>query len=101
MRQIRLGVAMRRDWMSEDDAVRGVSLANRGEKTPYQLETRQVSLSITGSMPNLHHFLARLDKIDKFIHTKSVSLQRSDTGENSAALKMDILLFDLVQKPAE
>ena len=40
-------------------------------------------------------------EIDKLIHTKNVSLTRSEEGENAAVLEMDILLFDLTKKASE
>jgi hypothetical protein len=101
MLQARLGDPMKRDWTTEDNAVDDFSVSNRGNPTPYQLETRQISLSIAGPMPNLLHFLARLCEIDKMIHTKDLNLKRSGSEENSAILTMDVLLFDLVKKVEE
>ena len=99
MRQIRFGEPIRRDWTTADDPVRGGSAAERGEKTPYQLEARQISLSVTGSMANLHEFMAQIHRLDQFIHTKSVALKRAEDGGNAAIMDMDVLLFDLVKKP--
>jgi hypothetical protein len=101
MRQIRLGDVVRRDWTEDDDPVRGTSLSERGEPTPYQLETRQIAISLTGSMANLHDFLSRIHDRSEFIHTKTVNLKRSDGAENLANLDIDILLFNLVKKAVD
>jgi hypothetical protein len=101
MRQIRLGDAVRRDWTAKDHPVRGTNLSERGDPTPYQLETRQIALSISGSMANLHDFLSRIHDRNEFIHTKTVALKRSEASENLANLDMDVLLFNLVKKTAD
>ena len=99
MRLIRPGDPLRRDWTTKDHAVRGLNVTDRGESTPYQLETRQISLSVTGSMPNVLEFLARIHRLDRFIHSRQISLKRADVGGNTAILDMDLVLFNLIKKP--
>jgi Tfp pilus assembly protein PilO len=101
MRQIRLGEGLRREWTSDDHPVRSATLAERGDETPYQLETRQLSISLTGAMANLHEFMARIHRLDKLIHTRSVSVRRADEEGDTTTMEMDLLLFDLVKKPIE
>jgi len=98
MRRIRLGDATRRDWMENDSPVAGPDAANPGGKTPFQLVSRQLSLSIDGQMPKLHEFLAEMHKIDKTMHTRSISLQRAGRTKGVASLDLDIVLFDLEKK---
>lgn len=99
MRLIRPGDPLRRDWTTRDHPVRGLSATHRGDNTPYQLETRQISLSVTGSMPNVLEFLARIHRLDQFIHSRQISLKRADEGGNTAILDMDLVLFNLIKKP--
>jgi Tfp pilus assembly protein PilO len=98
MRQIRLAQPARRDWTTKDDPLLGTSAADRGADTPYRLETRQLTLSITGAMANLQDLMSRIHKIEKFIHTKSFALKRSTESENMTILEMDLLLLNLVKK---
>jgi len=98
MRRIRLGDPTRRDWMENDSPVTGVDLADPGNKTPFQLVSRQLSLSMTGEMPKLHAFLAEMHKIDKTMHTRSISLQRTGRSKGTATLDLDMVLFDFEKK---
>ena len=99
MRLIRPGDPLRRDWTTKDHAVRSLNVTDRGENTPYQLETRQISLSVTGSMPNVLEFLAHIHRLEQFIHSRQISLKRADEGGNTAILDMDLVLFNLIKKP--
>lgn len=98
MRRIRLGDATRRDWMENDSPVTGADLVDPGRETPFQLVSRQLSLSITGQMPKLHGFLAELHKIDKTMHTRTISLQRAGRNKGTATLDLDMVLFDFEKK---
>lgn len=98
MRRIRLVDATRRDWMENDSPVTGADLADPGKKTPFQLVSRQLSLSIDGPMPKLHEFLSELHKIDKTMHTRSIMLQRAGRSKGVATLDLDMVLFDFEKK---
>lgn len=95
MRRIRLGDPTRRDWMENDSPVTGANPADPGAKTPFRLVSRQLSLSIDGQMPKLHQFLSELHKIDKTMHTRTISLQRAGRTRGIATLDLDMVLFDL------
>ena len=98
MRRARLGNATRRDWMENDDPVTGADPTDPGNETPFQLVSRQLSISITGKMTKIHGFLAEMYKIDKTIHTRSITLQRAGRTKGTAMLDLDLLLFDLEEK---
>ncbi len=98
MRRIRLGDASRRDWMENDSPVKGVDLVDPGRETPFQLISRQLSLSITGEIPQLHAFLAEMHKIDNTMHTRSISLERAGRSQGAATLDLDMVLFDFEKK---
>lgn len=98
MRRIRLDGATRRDWMENDSPVTGPDLVDPGQKTPFQLVSRQLSLSITGQMPKLHEFLAEIHKVDKTMHTRSITLQRAGRSKGVATLDLDMVLFDFEKK---
>jgi hypothetical protein len=100
MRNVRLGDPISRDWTTNDDPVTLVNMADRGTSTPFQLVTRQMSLQITGTMPNLSRFLERLSKLNGLVHTKSISLRRTSQQSTNTSLDMEILLFDLARRPA-
>ena len=66
--------------------------------TPFRLATRQMSISITGSNPNISTFLEKLHEVDHLMHTKMISLRRSDSRPSETSLDMEILVFDLFLK---
>lgn len=98
MRRIQLGNATRRDWMENDSPVKGANLVDPGDKTPFQLVSRQLSLSITGQMPKLHEFLSEMHKVDKTMHTRAITLQRAGRTKGTATLDLDLVLFDFEKK---
>lgn len=98
MRRIRLGDASRRDWMENDSPVKGADLVDPGDKTSFQLVSRQLSMSIDGQMRKLHELLASMHKIDKTMHTRSIMLQRAGRSKGDATLDLEMVLFDLEKK---
>ena len=62
MRRIRLGSATRRNWMENDSPVTGANKAEPGRETPFELVSRQLSVSITGKMPVLGQSASQLPR---------------------------------------
>jgi hypothetical protein len=87
---------MRRDWTENDTPVDHTRIADRGKDTPFQLVTRQLTIALEGPMANVKNFLGKLHGMDRFMHTKSISLMRGSSGMTE--LDIDILLFELVPK---
>lgn len=91
-----------RVWNQNDHPVAGTKLRNTGGETPFQLETRQLALSVTGPMSGLYEFLEGLHRIDKVVHARAMAIK----GESSAGsaekeigmLDMSLSLFDLTKK---
>jgi hypothetical protein len=90
----------RRPWKSNDSPLLGPPTGNPGQETPFFLTQRNAKIRIEGPMPSIYTFLARLNQMDRFIHTKMVSLQRSDADENQTQLRIEMTLFDLERKSA-
>lgn len=90
-----------RKWNMNDHPVFGEKIKNKGAETPFQLETRQLALSITGPMSNLYRFLEGVNKIDKVMHAGSMSIKGgsesfgSNDVEESGTLDMTLMLFNL------
>ena len=99
-----LSDASKRQWNENDHPVSGTRLRNTGGKTPFQLETRQLTLSIAGPMSGLYAFLEGLYRVDKVVHARAMSIKGGDSaaGNNKDAgtLDMNLLLFDLTKKQA-
>lgn len=93
-----------RVWNENDHPVAGTKLKNTGAETPFQLETRQLTLSITGPMSGLYTFLEGLNRVDKVIHARAMSINGGNSAggnENeTGTLDMNLLLFDLTKRAA-
>lgn len=85
------------DWKTNDRPLSGSKRNERGDDTPFELETRSLKLLIAGSMGSIHKFLAGMHKIDRMIHGTAISLKK-DNGEQGATLYMDCVLFNLARK---
>ncbi len=84
--------------MENDSPVTGADKTDPGKETPFQLVSRQLSVSISGKMPKLHEFLSEIYKIDKTLHTRAITLQRAGRSKGMATLDLDLMLFDLEKK---
>ena len=98
MSSIKLDDSSTRVWMEEDDAISGRRRVDRGQETPFELVTWQLSVTITGPMAGIHQFLSGIHRINKLVHTKTVSMRRSANEENKTVLQLDLLLFNLARK---
>lgn len=96
MERLVLGGELRRDWTENDAPVNHTAIVDRGGDTPYQLVTRQMTVSMEGSMKNVKQFLSELHDLKRMIHTKSISLSRNSLGKMD--VNIDLLMFDLVKK---
>lgn len=93
-----------RVWNLNDHPVGGEKLKNTGGETPYQLETRQLSLQVTGPMNGLYRFLEGLHQVDEVIHARAMSIKggKSSDGDRTdvGMLDINLSLFDLTKKEA-
>ncbi|MBC8352929.1 MAG: hypothetical protein H8E66_13120 [Planctomycetes bacterium] len=92
----------RRTWNQLDHPIAGTSLRNTGGETPFQLETRQLAISVAGPMSGLYAFLEGLHGIDKVIHARALSIKGEASADpnkkNAGTLEMSLSLFDLTKK---
>ncbi len=92
-----------RKWSQNDHPVFGDNIRNKGVETPFELETRQLALSITGPMSNLYKFLEGINRIDRVMHAGAMSIKGgnesfgSSDEEESGTLDMTLMLFNLTK----
>ena len=89
-----------RVWNENDHPISGNRLRNTGGETPFQLETRQLSLSITGPMTGLYEFLEGLHEVDKVIYARAMGIKGAggEKGYETGTLDLNLLLFDLTKR---
>lgn len=90
-----------RIWNEKDSPVAANRSKTPGVETPFQLETRQLTLSITGPMSGLYAFLEGLHRVDKVIYARSMAIKGGSSGggksNDTGTLDMNLLLFDLTK----
>lgn len=101
VRKSNLGDASTRPWKEEDHPLNGTRRHDSGGDTPFQLETRQVSLLVTGPMAGLYSFLEEIHQVDKLIHSQAVTIKSSNDDGTAASMGMNLKLFDLTRKHSD
>lgn len=102
VRRIDIANPISRDWLADDGPLETPTkqqLKDKRSKTPFQLQTRSVALSITGTTVEVMSLLKALDTEDWLMHKQSVEI-RPTAGE-SRVIQLDVNLryFALVRKP--
>ncbi|HUG68973.1 MAG TPA: hypothetical protein VMM76_14585 [Pirellulaceae bacterium] len=97
--RVQLADPVTRVWKENDHPVMGTKLKNAGGDTSFQLETRQITLAVTGPMDGLYAFLEGLHRIDKVIYPRSMSM-KGGNDDQVGNLDLTLSLFDLTKKEA-
>jgi hypothetical protein len=101
VRRLDLGSPSRREWGVKDNPLDEVKkqLAPN-ERTPFQLETRSVALSVTGGSGEVRALLKAIDADPRAKHTQQLELR--PVGDSGSQLQLDVTLwyFALVKAPA-
>lgn len=99
--RVQLGDPSTRVWNENDHPVSGTKLKNTGGETPFQLETRQITLSVTGPMDGLYAFLEGLHRIERVIHPRSMSMKGGNSmvgnDDQVGLLDLTLSMFDLTK----
>jgi hypothetical protein len=98
VRRLDLGAPARRDWAAKDNPLDDTKrqLAPN-ERTPFQLETRTVALSVTGGSGEVRALLKAIDADPRAKHTQQLELR--PVGGSGSQLQLDLTLryFALVK----
>lgn len=94
--RVQLADPVTRVWKENDHPVMGTKLKNAGGDTAFQLETRQITLAVTGPMDGLYAFLEGLHRIDKAIYPRSMSM-KGGNDDQVGNLDLTLSLFDLTK----
>lgn len=99
LRRLNIGTPNSREWLDGDDPL---------EKTPnkklkptgFQLERRQVSLSLVGTSASVRRLIDKFEQYDKQVHVEGIELKPLGTDGRSVELTMDLWYFTLARKSA-
>ncbi|MGL4512033.1 MAG: hypothetical protein ACRCT8_03010 [Lacipirellulaceae bacterium] len=92
VRRLDLGASTRRDWAAKDDPLQEAKrqLAPH-ERTPFQLETRPVTVSVTGGSEEVRSLLKAIDADPRAKHTQQLELK--PTAGAGSELQLDVTLW--------
>lgn len=90
MRRINVAAVRSRPWKQGDNPVTEVE-NRKAKSTPFTLETRSVSLSVSGSTQSVRSLLTRVQDEQKIFHAKTMDLR--PLGRNRRGVQMDLELW--------
>ncbi len=97
MRRLEVGTPTRRPWMRNDDPLQSTAALGVTDKTPFQLERRNIKLSINGEMTSIHNLLDQLEKDKTIAYPHRLQLHSTGGRSTSATLELELWLFALVR----
>lgn len=97
MRRINVGSPRKRDWRRNDQPLGETN--TREPVTPFVLETRPVTLSVTGPIEAVRKLLSLVEEDDRFLHSHSLALR--PLGRNAdVQLDVEVWYFALTNRKA-
>ncbi|MEM6330640.1 MAG: hypothetical protein AAF790_10370 [Planctomycetota bacterium] len=99
VRRIAAGNVQARAWREEDTPLAPAD-AKAGADTAFQLETRPVSLSISGGMNELRGLLTRIEKHKMMMHARSVDIRPAGRDSRSVQMELELWCFALIKGDA-
>jgi len=97
MRRLEVGTPMLRPWMRDDDPLQSTAASGATDKTPFQLERRNINLSVDGDMTSIHNLLDQLEKDKTIAYPRRLHLHSTGSHSTSATLELELWLFALVR----
>lgn len=97
MRRLEVGTPTRRPWVKNDDPLQATAASGAADKTRFQLERQNISLSIDGDMASIHNLLEQLEEDKTIAYPQRLKLHSTGGRSNSATLELELWLFALVR----
>lgn len=98
VRRIDFAPPSNRKWTSDDNPLLAeVDKTKKASPTPFQLETRPVSLTVTGSPIEIAELLKTLDADARLKHANGIELRQTSQRGNALQLDLTLWYFALVR----
>ncbi len=91
VRRIDMAAPNSRPWMTDDDPIKTPEKNAKQTKTPFELQTRPVVFSVTGSTTDVLGLLKTIDTDGRLKHTQAMDLK--PTSRNARELQLDLTLW--------
>ncbi|QDU76154.1 hypothetical protein Pan97_31990 [Bremerella volcania] len=93
LRRVDLGPVRIRQWHEKDHPVETVTTAERGKKTDFRLEVRELRLTLTGSIDEIESFLEKFETLDVNLSLQDMKLKSLDAEGDQIQLELALQLF--------
>jgi hypothetical protein len=98
IRRINVGAAATRPWKPGESPI-GPAEAKKAEAgTPFQLEWRPVSISLSGSSRDLRNMIDRIEELNMLMHAKGFEMYPSGPNRQSLTLDLELWYFTLTRR---
>jgi hypothetical protein len=98
IRRINVGTVATRPWKPGENPI-GPAEVKQGEAgTPFQLEWRPVSISLSGSSGDLRNMLDRIEALNMLMHAKDFQMYPTGPNRQSLTLDLELWYFTLVRR---
>lgn len=98
VRRIDLSPPASRPWTEQDSPVAPPpGAASKDAKTPFELQTRTVTFSVTGSTAEVVALLKALDADNRLKHASTVDLKPTNRGSRELQLELTLWYFALAR----
>lgn len=95
LRRVDLGPVRVRQWHEKDHPVETVSTSQRGKKTDFRLEVRELRLTLTGKMDEIESFLEKFEALDAQLNLQDMKLKSLDAEGDQIQLELALQLFGI------
>ncbi|MEN1680101.1 MAG: hypothetical protein AAGJ46_10945 [Planctomycetota bacterium] len=95
VRRISLGAVRTRRWRENDWPLADPKDNTAGKDTPFALETRPVSLSVTGSIGEVRDLLARIESDGMLVHASGLEMRPTRQDGREVQMELELWCFAL------
>lgn len=95
LRKVDLGNVRVRQWHKFDHPITTVSTAQRGKKTDYELEVRELRLTLSGSLDEIQQFMQSFESLDVQMSIQQLNLRTLDVRGEQLQLELALQLFGI------
>lgn len=98
VRRIDFASPVIRPWTTDDHPIEPPSKGDkRGAETPFELQTRPVAFSVTGTTAEVLALLESIDRDQRLKHTNSLDLKPTSRNSQELQLELNLWYFALVK----
>jgi hypothetical protein len=98
VRRITVGAVSSRPWSPGDNPVGPVTVRPNDPPSPFKLEWRPVSISLSGATSNLRMMLERVRQSNMLVHAKSFEMYPTGPNRQSLTLDMELWYYTLAKR---